>query len=785
MAYPPQLPRSATILSHPLQEPSHASPLQQDRRYPKDINRPPPPSYKTSAYATAQPLHNSTQRTSAHRESTYADTCTRRQHRVGFRYFRRYKFQKKKDSARPEPTAGLGLDADTWRANETVDEKHVLKSTDTNIAQWIEKKVWHYNSSGGVIRRWLLEIISWVVSAASMTAILIILLHVEGKRVPQWPLSQTLNILSRVVSGALILPVSEAIGQLKWNWFQEESKKMWDFEIFDNASRGPWGSFLLLIRTKGRTLASLGAAVTLLALALDPFFQQVTVFPDRWVKVGMGAIPIVTEFQPNYISLFKGGKPQSFVDSGFRSAVSKFFWENGSQPVPFGSGVRANIPVSCPTGNCTWDLYETLGYCSKCVEVKSLLSQFTCQDSALDWFPNLPSDLLSNFTGPRGIACGYYLNVSSATATLMSGYSLDKNTSSPGPALLSRVMPLLTVPLRKPLFGGSIHFKDIQNPVTDILVVSATGGAESVYRNETPVAHECVLYWCVKTIHSIYESGRYQESVIESFFNSTPREFPWNNSHIITETSNGTIFTQYKQDITIQAPRNRILTTETGVKLQFGSYNETTSANITVASFGLARQPIVATIQVFDEIAPSFYTVDKLSTAPMMRDTLYIKGTASTRSILSNPWLPPNNISQHMERLATAATDYMRSSISHQMIAGDAWNVQQFVEVHWEWLTLQLIVILLTLIFLIATVRKTAKAKDQVGVWKSSALATLVHGGLSEDMKRQIKPSPNIGTPRAKARRLRVQLFPNKGWRVSGKFSPTIPLRNQPPPGWI
>jgi hypothetical protein len=90
------------------------------------------------------------------------------------------------------------------------------------------------------------------------------------------------NVLSKLASAALILPISEAIGQLKWTWFHgSESKNIYDFEILDQASRGAWGSFLLLFRTKGRSLAALGAVLTLLLLATDTFFQQVTDYPDR------------------------------------------------------------------------------------------------------------------------------------------------------------------------------------------------------------------------------------------------------------------------------------------------------------------------------------------------------------------------------------------------------------------------------------------------------------------------------------------------------------------------
>jgi hypothetical protein len=108
----------------------------------------------------------------------------------------------------------------------------------------------------------------------------------------KWPLGLTaITILSKISSVALILPISEAIGQLKWSWFHEkESKDAFDFEIFDKASRGAWGSVLLLFRTSGKSLAALGALLTVLLLAIDTFFQQVTNLPERWIPRGEGLI---------------------------------------------------------------------------------------------------------------------------------------------------------------------------------------------------------------------------------------------------------------------------------------------------------------------------------------------------------------------------------------------------------------------------------------------------------------------------------------------------------------
>lgn len=218
---------------------------------------------------------------------------------------------------------------------------------EANIAQRIEETLWRYSASGNILKRWLLEVLSWLFSAMCMVAVIGVLAGLKDKPLTKWVLAEktglTLNayisILSKMAGAALILPVSEALGQLKWSWFLEHSKQMWDFEIFDNASRGPWGSLLLLIRTKGRALAALGAMIMLCSLALDPFFQQVVDFPDRWaLQNESSTIPRVLRYQPPFVPDFFQGYEQQQVDEGFSPVIKKFFYENGTQPTAFGNG---------------------------------------------------------------------------------------------------------------------------------------------------------------------------------------------------------------------------------------------------------------------------------------------------------------------------------------------------------------------------------------------------------------------------------------------------------------
>ncbi|PVH91779.1 hypothetical protein DM02DRAFT_545137 [Periconia macrospinosa] len=644
----------------------------------------------------------------------------------------------------------------------------------SNIAQRIEEGLWRYSLSGNVIKRWLLEIICWWVSAICMAVIIGFLVHYKGKRIPNWPGSLTLNafiaILSKVSGAALILPVSEALGQLKWTWFQGHSKTMWDFEIFDNASRGPWGSFLLLIRTKGKALAALGALITLFSLALDPFFQQVVDFPDRWALQGTNSsIPRAIAYDPRYTLELRAGQIVAQQDQDIYVVAKKFFYENGTQPVEFGNGTRAEIPISCPTSNCTWPPHQTLGVCSKCADISSML-EFRCLNTTIDWVANLTA-AGSEGKYVNGSVCGHFLIAPGLPGPpiMMSGYLKEDITSPAGRAkkgetLLTRMLPLVDVYTKRPLLNGSIHFKNVRNPINDFLVVSTANGVEGVLRNDTPVAHECVLSWCVKTMQSSYFLASFEEKVIETFENNTEGPTPWSSSPLTSQGLSGADI-WYNENVTIRAPR------------AFKSSD--------IIEYGVVNSTFTKVASVFDDIFPSYYTATSPSSIPILRYKTYITNAPFQKTLDFNPWLGAanNNVTLHMERLATALTNVVRSVPNNPRISGDAFSTVTYVEVRWEWLALPLALLALTLVFLVATIRKTAKE----GVWKTSAIATLLYG-LPDEMQKKITNSANEGTPRAKAKELRVNLDSNKGWRVSGNlFSPLTPKpkQYQPPPGWI
>jgi hypothetical protein len=90
----------------------------------------------------------------------------------------------------------------------------------------------------------------------SHAVIISVLAAADGRSPPQWPLGITLNtllaFLAAVSKIAFMVPIAAGLGQLKWMWFSAgPARPLSDFEAFDDASRGAWGSVKLIIHNKG------------------------------------------------------------------------------------------------------------------------------------------------------------------------------------------------------------------------------------------------------------------------------------------------------------------------------------------------------------------------------------------------------------------------------------------------------------------------------------------------------------------------------------------------------
>ncbi|KAF4896243.1 hypothetical protein CGCVW01_v013859, partial [Colletotrichum viniferum] len=106
---------------------------------------------------------------------------------------------------------------------------------------------------------WWQELIWCAISLMSVSALYILLRHYDNRKLPDWPSGLTLNtviaLLATVARSAFVIPVSEGLSQLKWLWYRKQ-RTLKDFQDFDAASCGPWGSLQLVKTTKGWRVAA-------------------------------------------------------------------------------------------------------------------------------------------------------------------------------------------------------------------------------------------------------------------------------------------------------------------------------------------------------------------------------------------------------------------------------------------------------------------------------------------------------------------------------------------------
>lgn len=102
---------------------------------------------------------------------------------------------------------------------------------------------------------WIFEIMALVVALGAVAAIIGVAAHYNGRALPDWPHDITLNaliaLLATFANATISACLSSGTSQAKWIRFKNSSAPLSDMEIFDDASRGSWGSMKLLVAARG------------------------------------------------------------------------------------------------------------------------------------------------------------------------------------------------------------------------------------------------------------------------------------------------------------------------------------------------------------------------------------------------------------------------------------------------------------------------------------------------------------------------------------------------------
>lgn len=194
---------------------------------------------------------------------------------------------------------------------------------------------------------WWLELGSMFLSIAFTIALFVILLHFRNQPfVDVWQkhFSVDPNTLASafmtIAKAALLLPVAECISQLKWTYLTEEARRLDKLDMFVDAGKEPpHGQFLFLLsfpyREKvGRTIST-----------------PLRKIPMANAAAALGRTQI-------YDSGSGNGSPGQLSDVRMQGAVFDGLY-----------ALNRTIPFTCPTGNCTFWEFGSLGICSSCQDV--------------------------------------------------------------------------------------------------------------------------------------------------------------------------------------------------------------------------------------------------------------------------------------------------------------------------------------------------------------------------------------------------------------------------------
>jgi hypothetical protein len=125
---------------------------------------------------------------------------------------------------------------------------------------------------------WYVEIIAMTLSLTSLAAVIGMLAYMNNKPLDAFSVDISINtviaILITVMRTSMMVGVGSCIAQSGWLYFKNGPRTITDLQAFDEATRGIKGSIKLLFSI-GWGLPAIGAIVTILSLALDPFAQQV------------------------------------------------------------------------------------------------------------------------------------------------------------------------------------------------------------------------------------------------------------------------------------------------------------------------------------------------------------------------------------------------------------------------------------------------------------------------------------------------------------------------------
>ncbi|KAF4616234.1 hypothetical protein G7Y89_g15173 [Cudoniella acicularis] len=332
---------------------------------------------------------------------------------------------------------------------------------------------------------WLLELGGLGLTLLSMGALVVTLMVYQNKAPPQWRWGLTLNsllsILSQVVALSITAILASALSQQKWLWFRNSTRSLKDFGRFDDASKGPWGSLVLLC-SKSRLLA-FGAVAMFFVQAFQPFIQQVVTYPSRWeaAQHSNATVPRTISFE--IVDGAYNNTARTYVSNPIKAGVYNGLYNDQAS--------LSDVQPSCSSGRCLWQPYSTLAICAYVADVSQYIQTHTYSSSG--------SNITTFYTLPTGgLLAGAYQNMNlvstdnakyaslafqnnTPTSILSDFYTFFTSNKTGNPTLLETSLQLCVQTLNTTVIDGQTDTIELSRSIT----VIENGGHKVIVPNDT------------------------------------------------------------------------------------------------------------------------------------------------------------------------------------------------------------------------------------------------------------------------------------------------------------
>lgn len=604
---------------------------------------------------------------------------------------------------------------------------------------------------------WKWEIASSAISIIVLAATIGTLSPHQNQPLPQWPfhisINTLLSIYAVVLKGSTTFVIQSCISQHQWLWMRQK-RPLADVMRYDSAGRGVWGSCQWLVfRRLQQPLTSIGALVAVLMIAVDPFFQTLLQYTDCQQSLG----EMATVARSNYFESTSspGSMGGSDNNKWYRTYVITEPSVSAQSSLTAAAFSHASpIQPYCPTGNCTFESFSTVGYCSKCEDISRQLE--------------FNKEVKKNNTMGLSYSCN---------SILPSGLNITFDTADEHPSMfrgLSLVfsdfrgtnMDIFDDQISTPtgfefIAGKSFWSADVwsgpaSDPITGDYITNCSNinhGPQNEWSCRGYGAARCTMFPCVREYEVAVASGVVSETMIRHTPLETPRDVSsgrgWNEPVAFVNTS------CLSPEERSQLVREGYSVEQSWLRYKF-PWNVTSFNPADPGSFWVNRGAeypasmdargctylfghyLDHTVRMFFQSINFFNGIVAgagNSFSPSNRRFDSFSGPKELEALYNSSRVSFASINQTFENIATGFTNYMRQNGNANYSSpakGVVWHYATCLNVHWPWIALPASLVALTSLLLFPlTVLFTARA--EVPVWKAHPLPFILKGPFVDE----------------------------------------------------